>query len=225
MGYPALLVRRALRQLDLHVEWDLGRLEAITGEGRAFVKVLAAAGLVEPTRKGYWSITRSGKALSSATAASLVRRGTAERALGEFLGRVDYVNRRPFFLARVVEVVLFGSMLKPEVDRVSDVDLAVEIVPKESNPERARAINERRVLELELLGRSFRGFLDRELFWYWEAFRYLKGGESRDLSGESESRGRDSVRRAASDPLCAGCLETERAATDCCRPPPPSRTR
>ena len=31
VGYPALLVRRALRQLDLHVEWDLGRLEAIRG--------------------------------------------------------------------------------------------------------------------------------------------------------------------------------------------------
>ena len=76
----------------------------------------------------------------------------------------------------MAEVVLFGSMLKPEVDRVSDVDLAVEIVPKESNPERARAINERRVLELELLGRRFRGFLDRELFWYWETFCYLKGG-------------------------------------------------
>jgi predicted nucleotidyltransferase len=181
VGYPALLVRSALRQLDLHVEWDLGRVEAITGEGRAFVKALAEAGLVEPTRKGLWSITRAGKALSSATAASRVKRATAERALGEFLGRVDYVNRRPFFLARVVEVVLFGSMLKPEVDRVSDVDLAVEIVPKESNPERARAINERRVLELELVGRSFRGFLDRELFWYWEAFRYLKGG-SRVLS-------------------------------------------
>ena len=102
------------------------------------MKALTAAGLVEPTRKGFWSITRAGKALSSATAAPRVKRVTAERALGEFLGRVDYVNRRPFFLARVVEVVLFGSMLKPEVDRVSDVDLAVEIVPKESNPERAR---------------------------------------------------------------------------------------
>ena len=175
-GYPALLVRRALRQLDLHVDWDLGRLEAITGEGRGLVKALATAGLVEPTRKGFWSITRAGKALSSATAAPRVKRVTAERALGEFLGRVDFVNRRPVFLAKVVEVVLFGSMLKPEVDRVSDVDIAVEIVPKESNPERARAINERRVLELELPGRRFRGFLDRELFWYWEAFRYLKGG-------------------------------------------------
>ena len=89
---------------------------------------------------------------------------------------MDHLNRRPFFLAKVVEVVLFGSMLKPEVERVSDVDIAVEIVSKESNPERARAINERRVMELELLGRSFRGFLDRDLSWYWEAFRYLKGG-------------------------------------------------
>jgi len=70
---------------------------------------------------------------------------------------VDLVNRRPVFLAKVAEVVLFGSMLKPEVDRVSDVDLAVEILPKESNSERARAINERRVLELELLGRAFAG--------------------------------------------------------------------
>jgi len=26
------------------------------------------------------------------------------------------------------------------------------------------------------VGRSFRGFLERELFWYWEAFGYLKGG-------------------------------------------------
>jgi predicted nucleotidyltransferase len=175
-GYPALLVRRALRQLDLHMEWDLGRLEAITREGHAFVNVLAAAGLVEPTRKGNWSITRAGKALSSATAAPRVKRARAERALGEFLGRVDLVNRRPVFLAKMAEVVLFGSMSKPEVDRVSDLDLAVEILPKESNPERARAINERRELELELLGRRFRGFLDRELFWYWETFRYLKGG-------------------------------------------------
>ena len=36
-------------------------------------------------------------------------------------------------------MVLFGSMLKPEVDRLSDVDVAVEIVPKEADPDRARA--------------------------------------------------------------------------------------
>jgi predicted nucleotidyltransferase len=33
----------------------------------------------------------------------------------------------------VVEVVLFGSMLKPEVDRLSDVVIAVKIAPKEAD--------------------------------------------------------------------------------------------
>jgi hypothetical protein len=116
-------------------------------------------------------------------------------------------------------------MLKPEVDRVSDVDLAVEIVPKESNPERARAINERRVMELELLGRSFRGFVDRELFWYWEAFRYLNGG-SRVVSLANLKAEAEIVLGGPHQILYAdGSLETGRAATDCCRPPPASRTR
>jgi len=56
------------------------------------------------------------------------------------------------------------------------VDIAVEIVPKEANPERARAKNEQHVLELESLGHRFGGFLNRQLFWYREVSRYLKGG-------------------------------------------------
>jgi predicted nucleotidyltransferase len=34
-------------------------------------------------------------------------------------------------------VVLFGSMLKPEVDRLSDVDVAVELATKETDFDRA----------------------------------------------------------------------------------------
>ena len=67
---------------------------------------------------------------------------------------MDHVNGSVGFLGKVVAVVLFGSMLKPEMDRVSDVDVAVEIVPKEANPERARSTNERHVLELESLGHT-----------------------------------------------------------------------
>jgi len=33
----------------------------------------------------------------------------------------------------VVEVVFFGSMLTPEADRLSDVDIAVKIAPKEAD--------------------------------------------------------------------------------------------
>jgi hypothetical protein len=48
----------------------------------------------------------------------------------------------------------------------------------------------RHVMELESLGHHFRGFLDRQFFWYWEAFRYLKGGRRvvslADLKAEGE---------------------------------------
>ena len=174
-GYPALQVRRALKQLDLFPEWDLRRFEAATGEGRAFVQALVAAGLVERVEKGYWSITQAGKTLSSATAAPRVTRATAEKNFAAFLGRVDHVNRSAGFLGRVVTVVLFGSMLRPEVDRVSDVDLAVEITLKEPNKDRACALNERHVQILESVGVRFRGFLDRQFCWQREVLRFLKG--------------------------------------------------
>ena len=72
-------------------------------------------------------------------------------------------------------MVLFGSMVKPEVDRPSDVDIAVEIVPKEADRELAREKNERRAQELEAKGHYFRGLLDRHVCLYREVFTHLKG--------------------------------------------------
>jgi len=50
-----------------------------------------------------------------------VTRATAEMALARFLSRVQMVNTDPYFLAKVTRIVLFGSMLKSEIDRLSDV--------------------------------------------------------------------------------------------------------
>jgi hypothetical protein len=193
-GCPALVVRKALRHLRVWDQWSVTDLEAAAalapGTGGDLVKALQAERLIEFSAAGAWSVTQAGCTFSVATAAKAVTRVTAERALSQFVGRVDHVNRSAGFLGKVVAVVLFGSMLKPEVEHVSDVDLAVEIVPKEANPERARARNERHVLELESLGHRLRGFLARQLFWYWEVFRYLKGGTRvislADLKAEGE---------------------------------------
>jgi hypothetical protein len=57
-------------------------------------------------------------------------RDRAEKALREFLTRVERVNCDRQFLGRVNRVVLFGSMLREDVARVSEVDLAVEVLPK-----------------------------------------------------------------------------------------------
>jgi hypothetical protein len=71
--------------------------------------------------------------------------------------------------------VLFGSTLDPDVQRLSDVDVAVELTPKEADYDRARALNRRRVEDLGTEGRQFRNFLEMELWWHRETFQFLKG--------------------------------------------------
>jgi predicted nucleotidyltransferase len=177
--WPALLVRRTLRRLRTRLHWTLGDLEsaaAVTaGEGPALIKALLSEGLIEAAGRDAWKITQAGHTLSSATAAERITRETAERALQQFLSRVEQVNNDPYFLGKVTRVVLFGSMLKPEVERLSDVDVAVELASKEADFDRARAKNYERVEKLATQGHRFRNFLEQEGCWYWEVFRFLKG--------------------------------------------------
>jgi predicted nucleotidyltransferase len=177
-GWPALLVRRTLRELRICLTWGLSELESAVsveaGDGRALIKALLAEGLIEPHGRGAWKLTQAGQTLSSATAAKRVTRATAQKALQQFLGRVEQVNNDPYFLGEVTRVVLFGSMLKPEVERLSDVDLAVELAPKEKDFDRARVKNYKRVEELAAQGHRFGNFLEREGCWYWEVFGFLK---------------------------------------------------
>jgi predicted nucleotidyltransferase len=177
-GRPALLVRQTLRHLRTRLPWGLSELESAAsveaGEGRALIKALSAEGLVEAAGRNAWKVTQAGRTLSSATAAKRVTRATAQRALQQFLGRVEQVNNDPYFLGKVTRVVLFGSMLKPAVERLSDVDLAVEVASKDADFDRARVKNYD-AEELATRGHRFRNFLDQEGCWYWEVFRFLKG--------------------------------------------------
>jgi predicted nucleotidyltransferase len=159
--------------------WQLEDLESTAslkaGEGRVFLKTLLAEGLVESTGRDTWTITQAGQTLSSATAARRATRATAEKALQEFTRRVERVNREPYFLGTVTRVVLFGSMLNPNIEQVSDVDLAVEIVEKEADSDRARSKNYDRVEELAAAGHRFRNVVEMAGWWHLEVFRFLKG--------------------------------------------------
>jgi len=145
------------------------------GARGALARTLRTEGLIEAAGRGIWTITQAGQRFSSATAAKPETRATAERALSQFLDDVTLVNQTPYFLARVTKVVLFGSPLTPEVERLSDVDVAVELARKEPNLERALEQNQQRAEELANIGLRFRNFLEVEGNWYWEAFRFLKG--------------------------------------------------
>ena len=178
-GQPALLVRQTLRRLRDQLQWRVEDLESTaslkTGEARTFLKTLLAEGLVESTGPGTWTITQAGQSLSSATAAKRVTRATAEKSLQEFSRRVERVNREPYFLGKVTRVVLFGSLLKREVERVSDVDLAVEIVEKEADSGLARSKNYDRVEQLAAAGHRFRNVVEMAGCWHLEVFSFLKG--------------------------------------------------
>ena len=177
--YPTLLVRTTLRGLRDRLRWGLTDLEMAAGlapgSGRRMVRALGSAGLVEVAGRSVWCITQAGQAFSIATAAKPITRATAEEALQQFLDRVEQVNKDPYFLGKVTRLVLFGSMLKPEVERLSDVDLAVELTSKEADMDRARARNYDRVEDLIRRGHRFRNFMERESCWCWEVFGHLKG--------------------------------------------------
>jgi len=61
------------------------------------------------------------------------------------------------------------------VERLSDVDLAVELASKEVDFDRARLKNQQRAEELVNRGRRLRNILEWEVCWHLEAFKYLKG--------------------------------------------------
>ncbi|MGW4367030.1 nucleotidyltransferase domain-containing protein [Nocardia takedensis] len=75
-----------------------------------------------------YGLTVRGGAFKNASAAKPVHRATADAALAKFLARVREVEANPMSLCVVERVILFGSMLDPDRDRVSDVDLAIAVV-------------------------------------------------------------------------------------------------
>ena len=186
-GHPALFVRKLMQRLRVRIDWDVSVVEKLAAvspkEAWALVKALDAEGLVERNGRAResWSVTQHGHSFGSATAARPITRQTAERTLAEFLDRVQQVNRNDYFLAKVTKVVLFGSLLRDDLDRLSDVDVAVQLEQKQQDVERARTLNNQRVAELTRTGQRFASFLERAAWWHRETFRFLKG-RSRSIS-------------------------------------------
>jgi hypothetical protein len=92
--------------------------------------------MAEASQRRLDDVPGAGMTFTAATAAKRLTRATAERALAAFMERVASVNSDPYFLGQVPRVALFGSMLNPDTDRPSDIDLAVEIVPKIADRDR-----------------------------------------------------------------------------------------
>lgn len=105
-----------------------------------------------------------------------IRREVAERHLTRFLNRVQEVNDTPHWLFFVDRALLFGSMLDPERERVRDVDLAVDLLPRIKDPEIHQARMMERSAQAAREGRRFKNVTERVAWGELEVYRFLKAG-------------------------------------------------
>jgi predicted nucleotidyltransferase len=120
-----------------------------------------------------WRHAIKGGALSKALFSAPVSRENAEKALVEFSDRVQKVNEDGRFLFRVRKVVLFGSFLTGSAT-IGDLDVAIELVPKEADARKHSELILARANEVDLNGRTFRNFIERLDFAAQEVRSFLK---------------------------------------------------
>lgn len=181
-GKPALRVRKFLQKVSDAPSWDSAVVQAAFSvnedEARTLIHAFRQGGLIQRVRakgKEAWTVSQSGQSFAIAKATRPITRKTAEIALGQFMERVQRVNREDYFLAKVTRIILFGSILQPDVDRLGDVDIAIQLEAKEHTVEIYRQQNARRVAECERNGQRIIGILKRSFWWQIETFRFLKG--------------------------------------------------
>lgn len=105
------------------------------GEADRDERLTARLGL-QPTRWGPGAVelTTHGHAAANASFARPVKRATAQRHLDALLERVEALNADPEAKATVEGVWLFGSFTDPQVDRVGDVDVILDVAPRGDRP-------------------------------------------------------------------------------------------
>jgi hypothetical protein len=149
-GHSALQVRGFLRRFKrgffMHSAAE-SFMQLKSRQAAEFINDLVALELIEPTMpfgdKAAFQVATRGHAFANATAAKPISRGTAERVLREFVDRVNAVNASKEYAFKVKSAVLFGSMLSC-VDRLGDVDVAIDLRPRISDSAKFRQQCDRR---------------------------------------------------------------------------------
>jgi len=183
-GYSALEVRDFVRRYRFIKFFAEAAEEALVLSPRTaavFMNKLVDLGFIETTgtsdRRKVFQVTNRGLALANASAARPIHRKTAERVLAQFLERVQLVNSTHEYAYRVEHVVLFGSMLS-DIDRLGDVDVAVQLQPKVSEDAALEEWSMARRRAAEAKGRNFYGVLDWAMWPTREIFLRLKSRSS-----------------------------------------------
>jgi hypothetical protein len=187
-GYPGRKVRnfiKSYRSGGFFRQAAAAALDLSPGAAATLLLKLVDLGLIEEVERRIdgeliFQATNYGRALANASAAKPIYRKTGDRVLEQFLERVHTVNATSKYLYCVEAVVLFGSMLS-DVERLGDVDVAIDLQPKvtEETSFQEWCMARRRVAEAE--GRSFRTTFEWATWPKLEILLLLKA-RSRSLS-------------------------------------------
>lgn len=187
-GQPILIIRDFLRYVQSMQFWWIGllknKLKISDKAAKEIVKVLLDENYIKEAERfrneKTWVNTIKGNSLAMASAAVPIHRKTAGRLLKEFMERVNYVNENDNYAYKVIKVIIFGSYLSDN-ERLNDIDIAIELAPKEKDENKQRQKEQERVLNAVKNGRSFSSYCD-QIFWpSVEVLLFLKN-HSRSIS-------------------------------------------
>lgn len=131
-GFPAIAVRDWMRKSDYFDTDYVGEVFGLSeSAAQKFLKALVREGFIRISeRPGVYEITEDGLRLRNASAGPLISRDKADKLLQGLIERAKTINASPEFTQAVVVMVVFGSYLDPEKDKLGDLDVAVEILRK-----------------------------------------------------------------------------------------------
>ncbi|GGH00137.1 hypothetical protein [Silvibacterium dinghuense] len=184
-GYPAKRVRDFLRTRQsgtIFNEVALTEFALKPKAARDLLKALVVIGFIKEYGRHdgdlYFELTCHGQNFANAPASKPIHRKTAERVLAEFMQRMERVNATSEYLYRVDTAILFGSMLS-DVERLGDVDVAVNLEPKVSEEVAFEEWQMERRRAAQIGGRSFSSYV---AWLYWPREEVYKQIKARSLS-------------------------------------------
>src|SRR5882757_2970497 len=179
-GHSAVQVRGLLRRFDgmFFTRSAVERVMRLKSEqAEKLVNEIVVLELIEPTtpfdNEAAFEVAERGLAFANATAAKPIYQRTAERVLREFVDRVHAVNASKEYAFKISGAVLFGSMLSC-TDRLGDVDVAIDLKPRISDPIQRRQFCNRRRRSAQKQGRVFSTATDWAMWPQKEVWLQLK---------------------------------------------------
>ena len=184
-GQPALHIRDFMRHIALSTlgtfdeAYIESRLQVTAAEAQAILAGLLQDGYVAEAVPKFgipqFGITAKGGQFAAASFARQIPRGRGNEIVAGVLARAANLDAQRPFAFRVTKIALFGSMLE-ESPRVSDVDLAVHVLPM-FNDDQFDERSDQRIKIAEEAGVRFRSRIHSIVWPRQEVIEYLRGGE------------------------------------------------